>query len=113
MFALYPDPPAPVPLAVPTAMPYAAWHSCLSNNPSPSHYSNWGNFTDIPNAMTLQQPMNANSAARLRRGYAASVSYTDRNVGTVMDALDATGLANATVVILIGDHGWSLGEQNT
>eukprot|EP01048_Picozoa_sp_COSAG05_P019620 COSAG05_NODE_3121_length_2308_cov_2.488909_1_plen_74_part_00 len=36
-------------------MPYAAWHSCLSNNPSPSEYSNWGNFTDIPNSMTLLQ----------------------------------------------------------
>eukprot|EP01052_Picozoa_sp_SAG31_P036365 SAG31_NODE_4526_length_3164_cov_1.693312_3_plen_355_part_00 len=113
MFALYPDPPLPVPLGVPQAMPYAAWHSCLSDNPSPSHYSNWGNFTDIPNAMTMHEPMEPSTAARLRRGYAASVSYTDQNVGTVMAALDSAGLAESTVVLLVGDHGWSLGEQNT
>ena len=39
-------------------------------------------------------------------------SYTDRNVGTVMAALDGIpGLLSSTVVMLIGDHGWSLGEQ--
>jgi arylsulfatase A-like enzyme len=97
--------PLPSPLAVPEGMPYPAWHSCLSNSASLSDYSNWGNFTDIPNQMSLEQPMEAASAARLRRGYAASVSYTDANVGVVLSALDGLGLAQSTIVMLIGDHG--------
>ena len=86
-------------------MPYPAWHSCLSDAQSPSDYSNWGNFTDIPNEMSLKQPMEPASAARLRRGYAASVSYTDQNIGTVMSAVDGLGLGGSTIVLMIGDHG--------
>lgn len=63
--------------------------------------------------MTVRQPMEPVSAARLRRGYAAAVSYTDSNIGTVLQAVDRLGFRDSTVVLMIGDHGWSLGEQNT
>ena len=63
-----------------------------------------GNFTDIPNDMSYYQPMTPLSAARLRRGYAASVSYTDANIGKMMAVLDASPRLKAeTVVVLIGD----------
>ena len=39
-------------------------------------------------------------------------SYTDELVGGVVDALDATPLAENTVVVLWADHGWALGENN-
>jgi iduronate 2-sulfatase len=121
-FKMYPAPPPPTNPLPPTDMPYVAWHSCLSRAPpgdSPampallnsSNFSDWGNFTDIPNSMTLDSPMPAATAARLRRGYSASVSYTDANVGLILDALEAGGLANDTLVLFMGDHGWSLGEQ--
>lgn len=108
-FALYPDPAPPVPLLPPTNMPYSAYHSCLSRVEG-ANFSDWGNFTDIPNSMTQYKPMEADTAAHLRRGYYASVSYTDANVGLIMDA--AKPLLGSTVVVLVGDHGWSLGEQN-
>eukprot|EP00040_Diaphanoeca_grandis_P003964 m.26542 g.26542 ORF g.26542 m.26542 type:complete len:548 (-) comp15441_c0_seq1:72-1715(-) len=107
-FKLYPDPPKPEPENVPVNLPFAAFHSCLSNYPN--GYSNWGNFTDIPNEMTLESPMATASAAHLRRGYFASVSYTDSNIGKLLAA--AAPVLNTTVVVVIGDHGWSLGEQN-
>eukprot|EP00041_Stephanoeca_diplocostata_P025661 m.677149 g.677149 ORF g.677149 m.677149 type:complete len:547 (-) comp22794_c0_seq3:164-1804(-) len=110
MFNLYPEPPAPVPRDVPLNMPYNAYHSCLSDKPGIDGYSNWGNFTDIPNTMTLRAPMNNATAAHLRRGYFASVSYTDSNIGKLMAAVSP--VLDSTVVVLIGDHGWSLGEQN-
>ena len=44
--------------------------------------------------------MEPSSAARLRRGYAASVSYTDRNVGLLLDGLDTLGLADSTIVMV-------------
>lgn len=46
----------------------------------------------------------------LRQGYCAAISYTDAQVGLVLDALEKEGLADNTVVILWGDHGWQLGE---
>ena len=47
----------------------------------------------------------------LVRAYLASVSYVDSQVGRVLDALDATGRAGDTVVVLWSDHGWHLGEK--
>lgn len=48
---------------------------------------------------------------RLLHGYAACVSYTDANVGKVLDALEETGLSKNTIVVFWGDHGWKLGDH--
>jgi choline-sulfatase len=47
----------------------------------------------------------------LVRSYLASVSFVDSQVGRVLDALDAAGLADRTIVVLASDHGWHLGEK--
>ena len=46
-----------------------------------------------------------------RRAYLACVRYTDRQVGKVLDALKDLELEQETIVVLWGDHGWHLGEQ--
>jgi arylsulfatase A-like enzyme len=48
---------------------------------------------------------------KLIHGYYACVSYVDAQVGRVLDALEASGLADNTIVVLWGDHGWHLGEH--
>jgi uncharacterized sulfatase len=45
------------------------------------------------------------------RAYLASVNYVDTQVGRVLAALDTLKLAERTVVVLLGDHGWLLGEH--
>ncbi len=47
----------------------------------------------------------------LRHGYYACVSYVDDLVGRLLNELDRQGLADDTVVVLWGDHGFHLGEQ--
>lgn len=48
---------------------------------------------------------------RDRRAYLACVRYVDRQVGTVLGALKEAGLADSTVVVIWGDHGWHLGDS--
>jgi len=47
----------------------------------------------------------------LVRSYLASVSFMDSQIGRVLTALEETGKADQTVVVLWSDHGWHLGEK--
>ncbi len=47
----------------------------------------------------------------LRRSYAACVTYADRQVARLLEQLEKTGLAENTIVLLWGDHGYHLGEH--
>jgi iduronate 2-sulfatase len=57
-----------------------------------------------------QGQMPDDMARKLIHGYYASVSYTDTQIGKVLDALDRLQLADKTVIVLWGDHGFHLGE---
>ncbi|NJK42641.1 MAG: sulfatase-like hydrolase/transferase [Aquincola sp.] len=47
----------------------------------------------------------------LIRGYAAAVSFVDAQIGKVLEKLESLGLADDTIVVLWGDHGYFLGEN--
>jgi iduronate 2-sulfatase len=47
---------------------------------------------------------------QLIHGYYASMSYVDAQIGKVVAALDALDLADETIVVLWGDHGFHLGD---
>ena len=47
----------------------------------------------------------------LVRAYLASISFVDSQVGRLLDALEANGFADNTIVVLWSDHGWHLGEK--
>ena len=53
----------------------------------------------------------AEFAIEVRKHYAACVTFADAQVGRVMDKLKKTGVAENTIVIVWGDHGWHLGEH--
>ncbi|MGI9176468.1 MAG: sulfatase [Pirellulales bacterium] len=56
-------------------------------------------------------PLPADIARQLRHGYYACVSYTDAQVGRLLDAVDRAGLTDSTAIVLWGDHGWQLGDH--
>lgn len=47
----------------------------------------------------------------MKHGYLASVSYVDQLIGNVLQTLEELKLAENTIVVLWGDHGWHLGEH--
>lgn len=64
------------------------------------------NYYGVP----AEGPFDAVLEDSLARGYAAAVSYADAQVGRVLAALEATGRADSTIVVLFGDHGYRLGD---
>src|SRR3546814_4883332 len=48
---------------------------------------------------------------QLLHGYYAGVSYVDVQIGKVLKALEREGLADNTIVVLWGDHGYHLGDH--
>jgi arylsulfatase A-like enzyme len=55
----------------------------------------------------------ADMARKLIRAYRACVSFTDAQIGRVIAKLKSLGLDKNTVIVLVGDHGWNLGEHGT
>jgi iduronate 2-sulfatase len=57
--------------------------------------------------------LSEDEARLLKHGYYACVSYVDAQIGRLLDTLQKLGLADNTIVVLVGDHGWKLGEHNS
>ncbi|MBM3871044.1 MAG: iduronate sulfatase [Verrucomicrobia bacterium] len=65
------------------------------------------NYPGVPK----ENPIPADFAKQLRHGYYAAISYTDAQIGRLLDALEKEGLADNTAIVLWGDHGWQLGDH--
>ena len=61
---------------------------------------------------TKTGPIPDDAQRRVKHAYYACISYVDAQIGRVLAALDEEGLSDNTIVVLWGDHGYHLGEQN-
>jgi arylsulfatase A-like enzyme len=72
-----------------------------------SHRAELPAYDGIPPGLDLSDT----DRRALVRGYSAAATYCDAQIGRVLDALDGLGLAERTIVVLFGDHGYFLGEN--
>ena len=49
---------------------------------------------------------------RFTQAYLACVSAVDDNIGQVMKVIDNSKLKDNTIVVLVSDHGWTMGEKD-
>ena len=96
---LYPD--AAIPMPKVTTIPEGA----------PEYAGQFGGelrqYSDIPEKGDLDDDL----TRKLIHGYFAATSYMDAQLGLVLDALDKSGQADNTIIVLWGDHGWHLGDH--
>ena len=102
-----PDPPTGAPpIAVQLSVAFRKWLK-LGEGPGGVCGSSWSAWSTDPACR-----VNASDARAIRKAYWACISYTDAMLGQVLTALRGNGFWDSTVITLVGDHGWHLGELN-
>ncbi|GAB3250940.1 sulfatase [Larkinella harenae] len=80
-------------------------------NPASLHPSEeFNQYTLGDEQAALDKPVSDAYARKLRHAYYASVSYTDVQIGKVLNELKRQGLDKNTIVVVWSDHGWHLGD---
>eukprot|EP00041_Stephanoeca_diplocostata_P022203 m.527055 g.527055 ORF g.527055 m.527055 type:complete len:610 (-) comp22008_c0_seq7:1261-3090(-) len=92
----------------PIDMKLAAYPFGPSGMPELAYITNaWPSFS-----YNQSVPIPDQIAALGRWGYYAATSFTDHNIGIILQAIAADDYVfNNTIVLLTGDHGWELGEH--
>lgn len=68
---------------------------------------------DFKNAPSPQKgSLSEADARRVKHGYSAAVSYTNAQVGKIINKLKELGIYDETIIVLWSDHGYKLGEHN-
>jgi iduronate 2-sulfatase len=70
----------------------------------------WGELRNYYGMPQTTAPVGPDTTLILRRGYYACVSYVDALIGKILDELEALDLADNTIIVLWGDHGYKLGD---
>ncbi len=100
-------------------MPLAAYQQKAKNGPEIGYHTAGEllAYSDIPPIASFSDQkvgmdLPVAKQRELIHGYYAATSYTDAQVGILLNTLDSLGLSQNTIVVLWGDHGWHLGDHN-
>jgi iduronate 2-sulfatase len=61
---------------------------------------------------SARRTLDEDAKREIRHGYYAAMSFADAQFGRVLDALDELKLRDNTIVVIIGDNGFHLGEHD-
>lgn len=97
------------------AMPVAKFQDMSTDSVEYAYHNSleMKGYSDIPPFESYIDTRHLDTATqrRLLHAYYACISYTDAQVGKVLDALHREGLADNTIVVLFGDNGYHLGDH--
>ena len=100
-------------------MPLASFQQKAKNGPDMAYHTaaELYSYSDIPPISSFSDQkagldLPVEKQKELIHGYYAATSYTDAQIGILLNALDSLGLSNNTIIVLWGDHGWHLGDHN-
>jgi len=101
-------------------MPVAPFQQKAKNSPDIAYHraSELFAYSDIPSLASFSDQKGGGLDIPLEKqkelihGYYAATSYTDAQIGILLNTLDSLGLSNNTIIVLWGDHGWHLGDHN-
>ena len=79
-----------------------------SNAPEIAFHANH----EILGEPSAQRSLDDETKREIRHGYYAAMSFADAQFGRVLDALDELKLSDNTIVVVIGDNGFHLGEHD-
>ncbi len=71
----------------------------------------WVHLYDPHNPYTPPEPYRSRFPATLQGAYDGEVAATDAQIGRLLQSLDDRGRLDDTIVVVVGDHGESLGEH--
>jgi iduronate 2-sulfatase len=98
----------------PTQFDLAALKQRPEGSPEYHHQPGWelrnGSYSGVP-LLEADGDLPDATARQLIHGYYACVSYIDAQLGKLLDALEASGEADDTIIVLWGDHGFHLGDH--
>ncbi len=97
-----------IPLAANPFIPRGAPPFALNTMYELRDYMDFAGTAD-PRAGSLSE----SQQRQLKHGYYAAVSMVDAQVGRLLAEIEELNLADRTIVVLWGDHGWKLGEHNS
>jgi arylsulfatase A-like enzyme/cytochrome c-type biogenesis protein CcmH/NrfG len=78
---------------------------------SPAPFFAWVHLYDPHTPYEAPRDVRARFPRTMSGAYDAEIAYTDAQLGRLFGALDAEGRLDDTLVVVVGDHGESLGEH--
>ena len=70
-------------------------------------------INDLPMMPSTEWAIENGEWRKIIQAYLACVSFVDHQIGRVMEALENSGHADNTIIVLWSDHGYRLGEKGT
>lgn len=101
-------------------MPLAEFQQKADGSPEIAYHKDYieiRSFSDIPTFYNFCDGYRNNGhideqkQRELIHGYYACTSYIDHQIGKLLKALKVSGVDRNTIVVLVGDHGWHLGDH--